>query len=116
RDKDLSATAVRYCDGFTFNLDVSQIIHIPRADAPKVIARFGSMVNLVTQVLEPTIGNYFRNAAQGSDVIDFLRTRRERQDDARRQISSALSDYNVVAVDTLIGDITPPEALVTTAA
>jgi uncharacterized membrane protein YqiK len=72
------------------------------------------MVNLVTQVLEPTIGNYFRNAAQGSDVIDFLRTRRERQDDARKQISSALSDYNVVAVDTLIGDITPPEALMTT--
>ena len=79
-----------------------------------MIARFGSMVNLVTQVLEPTIGNYFRNAAQGSDVIDFLRTRRERQDDARRQISSALADYNVVAVDTLIGDITPPEALMTT--
>jgi len=89
-------------------------LDIPRSEAPKVIARFGSMVNLVTQVLEPTIGNYFRNAAQGSDVIDFLRTRRERQDDARKQISSALTDYNVVAVDTLIGDITPAEALMTT--
>ena len=33
------------------------------------------MVNLVTQVLEPTIGNYFRNAAQNSDVIDFLKNR-----------------------------------------
>ncbi len=113
-DKNLSTITVRSSDGFTFNLDVSQIIHIPRSEAPKVIARFGSMVNLVTQVLEPTIGNYFRNAAQGSDVIDFLRTRRERQEDARRQIQSALTDYNVVAVDTLIGDITPPEALMTT--
>jgi len=111
-DKNLSTITVRSSDGFTFNLDVSQIIHIPRSEAPKVIARFGSMVNLVTQVLEPTIGNYFRNAAQGSDVIDFLRTRRERQEDARN--ASALSDYNVVAVDTLIGDITPPEALMTT--
>jgi uncharacterized membrane protein YqiK len=113
-DKNLSTITVRSSDGFTFNLDVSQIIHIPRAEAPKVIARFGSMVNLVTQVLEPTIGNYFRNAAQGSDVIDFLRTRRERQEDARRQISTALSDYNVMAVDTLIGDIAPPEALMRT--
>ena len=113
-DKNLSTITVRSSDGFTFNLDVSQIIHIPRSEAPKVIARFGSMVNLVTRVLEPTIGNYFRNAAQGSDVIDFLRTRRERQDDARKQISSALTDYNVVAVDTLIGDITPAEALMTT--
>jgi uncharacterized membrane protein YqiK len=113
-DKNLSTITVRSSDGFTFNLDVSQIIHIPRTDAPKVIARFGSIVNLVTQVLEPTIGNYFRNAAQGSDVIDFLRTRRERQEDAKKQISAALADYNVVAVDTLIGDITPPEALMTT--
>ena len=113
-DKNLSTITVRSSDGFTFNLDVSQIIHIPRTDAPKVIARFGNMVNLVTQVLEPTIGNYFRNAAQGSDVIDFLRMRRERQDDARKQIQLALADYNVVAVDTLIGDITPPESLMRT--
>ena len=113
-DKNLSTITVRSSDGFTFNLDVSQIIHIPRNDAPKVIARFGNIANLVTQVLEPTIGNYFRNAAQGSDVIDFLRGRKERQEDAKTRISAALQEYNVVAVDTLIGDITPPEALMKT--
>ena len=78
-DKNLSTITVRSSDGFTFNLDVSQIIHIPRTEAPKVIARFGSMANLVTQVLEPTIGNHFRNAAQNSDVIDFLKQRTARQ-------------------------------------
>jgi uncharacterized membrane protein YqiK len=113
-DKDLSTITVRSSDGFKFNLDVSQIIHIPRADAPKVIARFGSMVNLVTQVLEPTIGNYFRNAAQNSDVIDFLKNRQARQADARKSISDALQEYNVGAVDTLIGDITPPDELMKT--
>jgi uncharacterized membrane protein YqiK len=113
-DKDLSTITVRSSDGFKFNLDVSQIIHIPRADAPKVIARFGSMVNLVTQVLEPTIGNYFRNAAQNSDVIDFLKNRQTRQNEARKSIADALQEYNVGAVDTLIGDITPPEELMKT--
>jgi len=113
-DKNLSTITVRSSDGFTFNLDVSQIIHIPRSDAPKVIARFGSMVNLVTQVLEPTIGNYFRNAAQNSDVIDFLKNRQTRQEEARKSISSALEEYNVGAVDTLIGDITPPDELMKT--
>lgn len=113
-DKDLSTITVRSSDGFKFNLDVSQIIHIPRNDAPKVIARFGSMVNLVTQVLEPTIGNYFRNAAQNSDVIDFLKNRQTRQDEARKSISDALAEYNVGAVDTLIGDITPPDELMKT--
>lgn len=113
-DKNLSTITVRSSDGFTFNLDVSQIIHIPAPDAPKVIARFGNMTNLVTQVLEPTIGNYFRNAAQKSDVIDFLKSRSERQEQARTSISTALADYNVHAVDTLIGDITPPDALMKT--
>ena len=113
-DERLSTITVRSSDGFTFNLDVSQIIHIPSTDAPKVIARFGSVANLVTQVLEPTIGNYFRNAAQGSDVIEFLKQRQKRQEDARASIGNALREYNVVAVDTLIGDITPPADLMKT--
>ncbi|HUD13492.1 MAG TPA: SPFH domain-containing protein [Terracidiphilus sp.] len=113
-DEKLSTITVRSSDGFTFNLDVSQIIHIPRNDAPKVIARFGTMANLVTQVLEPTIGNYFRNAAQTSDVIEFLKKRSERQLEAKTAIAAALTEYNVNAIDTLIGDITPPEALMKT--
>jgi uncharacterized membrane protein YqiK len=113
-DANLSTITVRSADGFKFNLDVSQIIHIPRNDAPKVIARFGGMAALVTQVLEPTIGNYFRNAAQGSDIIDFLKNRSARQSEAREAISSALAEYNVGAVDTLIGDIVPPEQLMKT--
>ncbi len=113
-DANLSTITVRSSDGFKFNLDVSQIIHIPSKDAPKVIARFGDMSALVTQVLEPTIGNYFRNAAQGSDIIDFLKHRTLRQEEARVAIGDALAEYNVGAVDTLIGDIVPPEDLMRT--
>ncbi len=113
-DKNLSTITVRSRDGFPFNLDVSQIIHIPANEAPKVIARFGSMNNLVSQVLEPTIGNYFRNSAQDSDVISFLSTRKERQSSAKEHIRAVLDEYNVNAVDTLIGDIVPPEALMKT--
>jgi uncharacterized membrane protein YqiK len=113
-DKNLCTITVRSSDGFTFNLDVSQIIHIPRNEAPKVIARFGNMKNLVSQVLEPTIANYFRNSAQKSDVIEFLANRVQRQEDAKSHISKVLDDYNVVGVDTLIGDIAPPAALMKT--
>ncbi len=113
-DKNLSTITVRSKDGFPFNLDVAQIIHIPANEAPKVIARFGSMNNLVSQVLEPTIGNYFRNSAQDSDVITFLTSRKERQESARAHIRAVLEEYNVNAVDTLIGDIVPPAALMKT--
>lgn len=113
-DKNLSTITVRSKDGFPFNLDVSQIIHVPANEAPKVIARFGSMNNLVSQVLEPTIGNYFRNSAQESDVISFLSTRKERQESAKNHIKVVLDEYNVNAVDTLIGDIVPPDSLMKT--
>lgn len=113
-DKNLSTITVRSRDGFTFSLDVSQIIHIPTTEAPKVIARFGNMANLVTQVLEPTIGNYFRNSAQDAEVIDFLKSRKERQEAARSHIGRVLEQYNVYGVDTLIGDIVPPESLMKT--
>ena len=113
-DKNLSTITVRSKDGFPFNLDVAQIIHVPTTEAPKVIARFGNMVNLVSQVLEPTIGNYFRNSAQDSDVIAFLSTRKERQESAKEHIKKVLDEYNVNAVDTLIGDIVPPESLMKT--
>ena len=113
-DKNLSTITVRSKDGFPFNLDVAQIIHIPSIEAPKVIARFGNMVNLVSQVLEPTIGNYFRNSAQDSDVISFLGSRKERQQSAKDHIRKVLEEYNVNAVDTLIGDIVPPASLMKT--
>ncbi len=113
-DRHLSTITVRSRDGFPFNLDVSQIIHVPATEAPKVIARFGTMSNLVSQVLEPTIGNYFRNSAQDADVIAFLTSRKERQDNARRHIQQVLTEYNVHAVDTLIGDIVPPDSLMQT--
>ncbi len=113
-DKNLSTITVRSKDGFPFNLDVAQIIHVPTTEAPKVIARFGNMVNLVSQVLEPTIGNYFRNSAQSSDVIAFLSSRKERQESAKEHIKKVLDEYNVNAVDTLIGDIVPPDSLMKT--
>ena len=113
-DANLSTIALRTLDGFSITMDVSVIIHIPRSDAPKVIARFGSLQNLVTQVLEPLISNHFRNAAQKADAIEFLKNRATRQQEAKEAIRVALAEYNVVGVDTLIGDINPPVELMKT--
>ena len=105
---------MRSVDGFTFNLDVSQIINIGATKAPWVISRVGSVRNLVNQVLEPIVGNYFRNSAQNFTVLDFLTNRSERQRDARLHINEAIREYDVQSVDTLIGDITPPHELMAT--
>lgn len=113
-DEKLSPITVRSKDGFAFNLDVAQIIHIGATEAPKVISRVGSVQNLVDHVLQPIVGNYFRNSAQEYTVLDFLNARSERQAEAARHIERAIHAYDVQAIDTLLGDITPPAELMVT--
>jgi uncharacterized membrane protein YqiK len=113
-DSKLSSITVRSKDGFSFNLDVSQIIHVGALDAPKVISRVGSVQNLVDHVLQPIVGNYFRNSAQSYTVLDFLTARSERQAEAAAHIQRATLLYDVQAIDTLIGDILPPAELMAT--
>ena len=113
-DEKLSSITVRSKDGFAFSLDVAQIIHVGALDAPKVISRVGSMQNLVDHVLQPIVGNYFRNSAQDYTVLDFLSARSHRQSEAAEHIRAAIGAYDVQAIDTLIGDINPPAQLMQT--
>ncbi len=113
-DSNLNALKLLSCDGFTFELEVFQVIHVGALDAPKVISRLGSMQNLVDQVLRPIVGNYFRNSAQEYTILDFLIARSERQAEAAEHVRQALRAYDVQAVDTLIGLITPPNELMQT--
>jgi uncharacterized membrane protein YqiK len=113
-DKNLSSITVRSKDGFSYNLDVSVVIHIGAMEAARVISRMGSMSGLISQVLEPTIGNYFRNSAQEFAALDFLKTRTEMQQNAAHFVHEALKQYDVEAVDTLIGDIVLPQQLLET--
>jgi len=113
-DARLSSINVRSRDGFAFDLEVSQIIHVGALDAPKVISRVGAMQNLVDHVLQPIVGNYFRNSAQSYTVLDFLSARSDRQIEAAQHIQKALRAYDVEAIDTLIGEIRPPDALMHT--
>jgi len=113
-DQRLSSILVRSKDGFSFSLDVAQIIHIGMKNAPRVISRVGSMQNLVDHVLQPTVGNYFRNSAQQVTVLEFLSARSDRQREAFENIKKAVEAYDVECIDTLIGDIVPPAELMKT--
>lgn len=113
-DNNLGTIVVQSKDGFTFPLEVQQVIHIPYTEAPKIIAQFGNVRQLVSQVLEPMIGNYFRNAVQAIDAKDFFNSRKERQQSAQEYIAAALKEYNVIGVGTYIGEMRPPEELMRT--
>lgn len=113
-DNGLESIHMRSRDGFDFQLQIQQILHVPYEVAPKLIARFGNMANLVQNVLEPLIGNYFRNAGQNHDMLSFILTRTERQKAARDYVTEQLRQFNVEGVETMIGDLTAPESLMRT--
>ncbi|TAE93452.1 MAG: flotillin family protein [Oscillatoriales cyanobacterium] len=113
-DSKLSAMKLLSFDGFGFELEIFQIIHVGTLDAPRVISRQGSMQNLIDQVLRPIVGNYFRNSAQEYTILDFLIARSDRQAEAGEHVRQALRAYDVQAVDTLIGVISPPAELMQT--
>ena len=138
-DSNLKTLELRSKDGFTFELEVTQVINIAPKDAPKMISRVGSpnansselaeesggifrspsehavkyssIKNLVNRVLEPMVGSYFRNSAQEYDALDFLQQRDEIQEGATEHIKNALNAYGVQAVGTYINEIDLPNEL-----
>ncbi len=128
-DANLNVLEIRSKDGFVLKIKVTQVISITPENAPKMISRvgspasrilepmannnsasnnsikFNSIRNLVTRVLEPMIGNYFRNSAQDYKALDFHHSRTERQQEAITHIKPALDVYGVKAVGTYINEI-----------
>lgn len=119
-DANLHALQLRSKDGFCFDIEVTQVIRVAEENAPTMIYRVGNTVGgsatnsikaLIVKVLQPAVSNYFCNSAQNSEALDFLDKRGEQQRQAKDYIKSALSDFAVEAVDTLIGEIDLPDEL-----
>ncbi|NEU74401.1 flotillin family protein [Hassallia byssoidea VB512170] len=119
-DANLHPLQVRSKDGFCFDIEVTQVIGIAEENAPTMIYRVGNTIGgsasnsikaLIVKVLQPAVSNYFCNSAQNSEALDFLDKRSDQQRQAKDYIKSALNDFAVEALDTLIGEIDLPEQL-----
>lgn len=110
-DSNLSTITLRTADAFSVKMDVNVIIHIPMANAPKVIANQGSVASLISQVLEPAISSHFRNAAQYIKALDLYTQRKELQKTAKDHIINVLKEHFIDSKDTLIADVVLPESL-----
>ena len=132
-DYDLHPLKLSSNDGFTFNVEVTQVIRISPENAPKMISRiaseestafesikhkdniedekYQSIRNVITRVLEPMVGNYLRSSAQENQALNFLKNRLEIQVDAAESIEQHVRKYGIDAVTTLIGEITGLEVL-----
>lgn len=101
-------------DGFQLDVDVRMVIRIRPENAAFVIARFGSVKNLIEQIVHPLIDSSFRNKAGEKKAIDFVQTRTSLQADALDKAREEFKQYHVEAQNLLISYIAVDEALLAT--
>ena len=101
-------------DGFQLEVDVRLIIRIPADDAPFVIARFGSVYNLIEQVAHPLIDASFRNEAGNDAALQFVHSRTQLQTTAFEKAKEEFKKYHVEVQGLLIAYIKVDESLLAT--
>jgi uncharacterized membrane protein YqiK len=111
-DARLSPIDAKSKEAFTFSIDLQVQIHVPDTRAPKVISMVGTMANLVNEVLQSAVGNYFRNKLQTLGATEFIEKRDEVQDAAEVYIRQYLSRYEVETRGVYIQDVVFPSDLV----
>src|SRR5215469_10370463 len=111
-DKGLKQITAKSKEGFVFNIDLQVQIHVPDTEAPKVISIVGTMLNLVTEVLQAAVGNHFRDKLQSMPAIDFIEKRQDVQAQAQDHITNKLKEYRVETRGVYIQDVVFPQQLV----
>lgn len=111
-DSRLNPIHAKSRDGFDLSIDLQVQIHVPDTKAPKVISMVATMQNLVNEVLQSAVGNYFRNRLQGMQVIKFIETRDEVQDAAETSVTEYLAQYQVEVPGVYIQDVVYPEDVI----
>ncbi|MBL8027084.1 MAG: hypothetical protein JNL74_11770 [Fibrobacteres bacterium] len=101
-------------DGFEMTVEVKVIIRVLPQQAPHMVARIGTIDNLIEHVIHPLIDSSFRNQASSSEAMKFMQDRYEEQRKAEEHATEELRRYHVECVSVLICQIMLPERLMQT--
>ena len=101
-------------DGFAINVSVKVAIRIRPDQAPYMVAKIGSIENLILHVIHPMIDSSFRNQASSTSAMNFMQDRQEEQRKAEDRPKAELEKYHVECVSVLICQINLPQDLMDT--
>ena len=101
-------------DGFSINVSVKVVIRIRPDQAPYMVAKIGSIENLILHVIHPMIDSSFRNQASSTSAMNFMQDRQEEQRKAEERAKAELEKYHVECVSVLICQINLPQELMDT--
>ncbi len=97
-------------DGFQLEVGVRMVIRIRQENAAFVIARFGTVFNLIQQIVHPLIDSSFRNDAGDKEALNFFQTRTDLQKYVFENARENFGLYHVEAQALLISFIRPSDA------
>ncbi len=101
-------------DGFPIDVSVKVVVRVRPDQAPYMVAKVGSIENLILHVIHPMIDSSFRNQASTTSAMNFLQNRQEEQTRAEDRARNNLSKYHVECVSVLICQINLPQELMET--
>ena len=101
-------------DGFEISVEVKVILRVLPEQAPHMVARIGTIENLIEDVIHPLIDSSFRNQASSSEAMQFMQDRYEEQRKAEEHAAEELKKYHVECVSVLICQIKLPDRLMQT--
>jgi len=101
-------------DGFSISVSVKVVIRVRPDQAPYMVAKIGSIENLILHVIHPMIDSSFRNQASSTSAMNFMQDRQEEQRKAEERAKAELEKYHVECVSVLICQINLPQDLMDT--
>ncbi|MGO9378899.1 MAG: SPFH domain-containing protein [Dissulfurispiraceae bacterium] len=101
-------------DGFPIGVSVKVVVRVRPDQAPYMVAKVGSIDNLILHVIHPMIDSSFRNQASTTSAMNFMQDRQEEQTKAETRARMELEKYHVECVSVLICQIKLPQELMDT--
>jgi regulator of protease activity HflC (stomatin/prohibitin superfamily) len=98
-------------DGFEMRVSVKVVIRVRPDQAPLMVAKIGSIENLIDHVIHPMIDSSFRNQASSTQAMNFLQDRALEQVKAEARAREELERYHCECVSVLISQIILPADL-----
>lgn len=98
-------------DGFEMQVSVKVIIRVRPDQAPLMVAKIGSLENLIDNVIHPMIDSSFRNQASSTEAMQFMQDRALEQEKAQERARVEFEKYHVECVSVLISQIFLPQNL-----
>ena len=92
-------------DGFDFPVDVRIVYEIEPRNAPLLVASVGDDKKGLRDVMNLAVRSIFRNNAQGVKALDYVKQRKQQEEQSLLMLADALNDIGVTVTSVRIGKV-----------